>query len=155
MKKWPSSKCLYAFFRWEEKLGQKVKGGYLTMTRSSLRILWKTIWLMLCLWREGDRGTSAPWLFLHTSKLDLSEEKQKWAGIRIHQTLGIFLFNVWPSHKANVSKNETATDSKISHEYQYDQKHMWGGGGFWPFWALEAGDFTQKQELSQLETWLD
>lgn len=131
IKKWPSYKYLCAFFKWEEKLEQKVKGGYLTMTRSSLRILWKTIWLMLCLWREGDRGTSAPWLFLHTSKLDLSEEKQKWAGIRIHQTVGIFLFNVWPCHKANVSRkwNDSKwNDSKISflnHEYQHEQKHMW------------------------------
>lgn len=41
------------------------------MTRSSLRILWNIIWLM-CLWREGEGGTSAPWLPLQTNRLDLS-----------------------------------------------------------------------------------
>lgn len=52
------------------------------MARSSLRILWKTIWLMFCFWREGDTGSSSPWLFLHTSRLDLSTKKRGRARIR-------------------------------------------------------------------------
>ncbi len=43
----------------------------LTVSRSSLWILWKIIWLM-CLCSDGERQASEVRLLLHTSRLDLS-----------------------------------------------------------------------------------
>lgn len=48
----------------------------LTNSRSSFLILWKTIWLMFCLCREGEIGTSEPLLLRETSRLDFSAMEQ-------------------------------------------------------------------------------
>ncbi len=45
----------------------------LTVSRSSLWILWKIIWLM-CLSSDGERQGSEVRLLLHTSRLDLSTD---------------------------------------------------------------------------------
>lgn len=57
--------------------GKWKRESMLTNSRSSFRILWKTIWLMFCLCSEGEWRTSEPLLLRQTRRFDFSATNRK------------------------------------------------------------------------------